>query len=676
MPARLLTALLCTTIVGCTVPLARQGSATNPVQLIERARMVGNVGRQLSRISPDGQWLSWVAPHGGTINLWIAPIATPDKARQLTQEKIDRVSSYVWAPDSASLFYTQDRGGNQNFVIYHVSLAGEPARALTPAENTRAQIVAVSPLVKDRILVSLNSRNPRWQDLYSLDVKSGKLEPLLQNDGYSRFVADPNLVVRAAIKARTDGGSDVHAVDSGRIAPSPFESIPYEDGRTTAVLGYSADAKTLYWRDSRGRDTAALVAQDVRTGEKRVLGAHAHADVVATTANPATGRIDAYAVNPGRSDWTGLTADTRRDFQRLARQLDGDIEINSRTDADDKWVVLLKAPNRPSTSYLYDRASGRTTELSDGPDDLSDAALGEKHAVSIKSRDGLIQAAYLTLPSGSDRDGDGRPDAPLPLVIFLHGGPWERTEFGYDATSVFLANRGYAVLAPNFRASIGFGKAYVSAGDGEWGRKMNDDVIDAAEWAVSQGIAIRDKVAVYGASYGGYGVLAALAFTPDRFACGVDMFGPSDVQAQVESDAVRNESRRTEYYRRVGDPTTEAGRARLAERSPAFHADAIRRPLLVAQGTNDPQVRKPQSDQIVEALKSRGATVTYLVFPGEGHGFTRPENVIAFRGVAEHFLAQCLGGRAEPFGQSLRASPVIIQHGANFIEGLQEASAR
>jgi dipeptidyl aminopeptidase/acylaminoacyl peptidase len=264
----------------------------------------------------------------------------------------------------------------------------------------------------------------------------------------------------------------------------------------------------------------------------------------------------------------------------------------------------------------------------------------------------------------------------LPLVITVHGGPWERTEFGYDATSVFLANRGYAVLSPNFRASIGFGKAHVTAGDGEWGRKMQDDLIDAVEWAVARGIAPRDKVAIYGGSYGGYAVLAALAFTPEVFACGVDLFGASNLLTQVESDAARNAFRRAEYYRRMGDPTTEAGRALLTERSPLMHAESFRRPLLVAQGGNDPQVKKPQSDQMVEALRSRGATVTYLVFPDEGHGFTRPENVLALRAITEQFLAQCLGGRAEPLGDSLDLRSLVIPHGARFIDGLEAAVTR
>lgn len=671
---RLLTTLACIAMLAaCAKPQQGNASAEDPAQLVGRATLVASTGRQATRISPDGQWLSWLAPQAGVINLWIAPAARPGQARALTRETVDRVASYVWSPDSTSLLYTRDRGGNQNFVIHQIELTGAPARALTP-EDARAQIVATSPLVSDRILVGLNRRNPRSPDLYSLDLTSGELALVLQNDGYSRFIADARLTVRAAIKARPDGGADVHAVESGRIAPSPSESIPYEDVRTTSLLGYSADGRRSYWRDSRGRDTAALIVHDLGTGDRKVLGTHPGADVVATSVDPATGDIDAYEVNPLRSQWVGLTEERRRDFERLGNLPGGDLEISARSAADDKWVVLVKTGKRPASSYLYERQSGRLTELSDGPGNLAGAALGEKHAVSIRSRDGLMQPAYLTLPSGSDRNGDGRPEAPLPMVLFVHGGPWERTDYAYDPAAAFLANRGYAVLSPNFRASTGFGKAHIAAGDGEWGRKMQDDLVDAAEWAVAQGIAIRDKVAIYGGSYGGYAVLAALAFTPDRFACGVDLFGTSNLQSQVESDAARNESRRAEYYRRMGDPTTEAGRALLAERSPVLHAAAIRRPLLVAQGSNDPQVKKPQSDQLVEALRSRGATVTYLVFPDEGHGFTRPENIIALRAATEHFLSQCLGGRAEPFGESLRSSSLTIAHGANFIAGLEEAA--
>jgi len=532
MLARFLTVLMCmAAVVGCVgfqdgQALASKNAPGAP--LISRTKLqLGSPGLQFGRVSPDGQWVSWLAPYEGVMNIWVAPTATPNKARPRTQEKTDRISRYSWSPDSASLFYLQDRGGNQSFVIYQVQLAGGPPRALTPTEKTRAQIVAMSPLVKDRILVGMNSRDRRWQDLYSLDVRSGELSLLLQSDGYTSFVADPRLAVRAAIRSRPDGGLDIHAVDSGRIDTTPFESIPYEDVRTTSLLGYSADGDTLYWRDSRGRDTAALVAHDLRTGEKKVPGIHPRADVISTTAHPMTGEIDAYEVNPLKSEWTGLTGETRRDLQHLANQLRGEIEISSRSSADDKWVVGLKPGDRPSKLYLYDRKSARVTELGGVTrDDLEGTTLGDKHAVSIRSRDGLIQSAYLTLPPGSDRDGDGRPDTPLPMVLFVHGGPWERAQFSYQPTLTLLTNRGYATLSTNFRGSTGFGKAHVSAGDGEWGAKMQDDLIDAVEWAVSQGIAQRDKVAIYGGSYGGYAVLAALAFTPEKFACGIDLFGP------------------------------------------------------------------------------------------------------------------------------------------------------
>lgn len=660
-------------ILGCARPANVHQPALDAGPLIERARLFGGSSVEFSRVSPDGKWLSWLALHNGVMNIWVAPVAAPSEARVVTQETVDRVASYVWSPDSTSLLYTRDRGGNQNFVIHAASIAGAPVRALTPEGNARAAIVAVSPLVKDRILVGLNNRDQSWNDLHSLDLASGELTLVMRNDGYASFVVDPSLAVRMALRARPDGGLDVFKVESGRVAAAAFESIPYEDVRTTSLLGISADGRTLYWRDSRGRDTAALIAQDLRTGARTVIGSHPRGDVMAATAHPTTNEIDGYEVNPLTSEWIGLTASTTRDLEFLAGELEGEIEINARTDNDDIWVVLLKAGNRPATHHLFDRKSRRITKVLDSRPELEGVALGDKQAVSIRTRDGLTQTAYLQLPPGSDRDQNGRPDVPLPMVIFVHGGPWERTTLAYQANLTFIASRGYAVLAPNFRGSTGFGKAYVSAADGEWGAKMQDDLVDAADWAVAQGIAVEDKVGLYGGSYGGYAVLAALAFTPGKFACGIDLFGASDLAPLVESNAARNASRRAEYFRRIGDPTTATGRAFLAARSPISRVDAITRPLLIAHGAIDSNVKQFQSDQMVEALRARGAPVTYVVFADEGHGFIRPENVIAHMATTENFLAHCLGGRAEPFGESLAASSISVPQGAEFVPGLQAA---
>jgi dipeptidyl aminopeptidase/acylaminoacyl peptidase len=288
------------------------------------------------------------------------------------------------------------------------------------------------------------------------------------------------------------------------------------------------------------------------------------------------------------------------------------------------------------------------------------------HPAEIKSRDGLTLVSYLTLPPGSDANGDGVPEAPVPMVLLVHGGPWGRDAYGYNGLHQWLANRGYAVLSTNFRASAGFGKAHLAAGNLQWGLKMHDDLIDAVDWAVMRKVTTPDKVAIMGGSYGGYAVLAGLAFTPDKFACGVDIVGPSNLNTLLNSVPAYWEAGRNQMYRRMGNPNTPEGQALLKAASPLFKADQIRKPLLIGQGANDPRVNKAESDQIVEAMKARGIPVTYVLFPDEGHGFARPQNNLAF-------LEKCLGGRAEPYGRALEGSSITVPHGAEFAPGLKAA---
>jgi dipeptidyl aminopeptidase/acylaminoacyl peptidase len=295
------------------------------------------------------------------------------------------------------------------------------------------------------------------------------------------------------------------------------------------------------------------------------------------------------------------------------------------------------------------------------------------HPVEIKTRDGKTMVSYLTLPPGTDPDGDGKPSAAVPLVLFVHGGPWGRDSYGYSGDHQWLANRGYAVLSPNFRASTGLGKDFVEAGNLQWGRQMHDDLLDAVDWAVAHGVTSPDKVAIMGGSYGGYATLAGLTFTPDKFACGVDIVGPSNLQTLLKAIPAYWESGRAQFYKRMGDPTTDDGRKLLDAASPLYKADQIKKPLLIGQGANDPRVNVSESEQIVKAMKAHDIPVTYIVFPDEGHGFARPVNSIAFNAAAENFLAGCLGGRAEPVGATLAASSAKVEEGASLVPGLASA---
>jgi dipeptidyl aminopeptidase/acylaminoacyl peptidase len=648
-------------------------AAAAPPPLIERTKLFGNPSRTQGRLSPDGKWLAWLAPRDGVMNVWVAPAADPGKARPLTTEKTRPIRSYFWAPDSAQILFINDKGGDENFLLYGVDVATGAQKSLTPFEKTRAQVFGTSRTVKDRILVGLNNRDAHWHDVYSLNLKTGELTQVLKNDGYGGFGVDEQLNIRTASKPRPDGGVDIYAVTNNQVAAKPTETIAFEDSDGTQPVGYSTDGKTLYWLDNRGRDTAALVAQDTATGARKVLAQDARADIGGALADPKTGRIQAYAVNYLKNDWTALDPAIKPDIAFLNSQLKGQWQVTSRTDADDLWTVAADPVVAPATYYLYDRKAKKLSKLFTTRPELESATLAAMHPVEIKTRDGLTEVSYLTLPPGSDANGDGVPDKPVPMVLLVHGGPWGRDAYGSNSLHQWLANRGYGVLSVNYRASTGFGKKYLAAGNLQWGLKMHDDLIDAVDWAVRRGVTTSDKVAIMGGSYGGYATLAGLTFTPDKFACGVDIVGPSNLETLLQAVPAYWISGREQMYRRMGDPRTPQGLAVLKAASPLYKADAIKKPLLIGQGYNDPRVNRREAEQIVEAMKAKGLPVTYVVFPDEGHGFARPENNIAFYATTEAFLQKCLGGRAEPFGNALATSSMTVPYGAEFSPGLKAA---
>ena len=667
-------------LVAATALLPLAAASAQPlsgVPLIPRDALFGNPVKAAGRISPDGKWLSWIAPRDGVMNIWVAPASDPARAKALTNERTRPIRNYFWAPDSAQILFVNDKGGDENFLLYGVNVATGAERALTPFEKTRVQVVGVSPLVPTRILVGVNNRDAKWHDVHSLDLASGKLSPVLMNmGGYAGFLADQNLVISGALKSRPDGGSDYFQVSGNKVDSKPTEQITLEDSQTTQPAGYTSDGKTLYWVDSRGRDTAALIAQDVASGTKTVIAESAKADIGSALSHPRTGRVEAYSVNYLKDEWTPLGGAVAADLAFLKKQLPGEFAVTSRTLADDKWTVAVASSSAPSTTWLYDRKAKKLTKMFASRPALEGVPLSKMYPVEIKSRDGLTLVSYLTLPPGSDPDGDGRPSAAVPMVLLVHGGPWGRDAYGFNGTHQWLANRGYAVLSTNFRASTGFGKSFISAGDLQWGRKMHDDLIDAVDWAVQRGVTSADKVAIMGGSYGGYATLAGMAFTPDKFACGVDIVGPSNLETLLKTIPPYWEAGKVQFYKRMGDPTTADGVALLKERSPLYKADQIKRPLLIGQGANDPRVNKAESEQIVDAMKAKGIPVTYVVFPDEGHGFARPVNNIAFNAVTENFLGKCLGGRAEAIGETVRASTAAVPHGAQFAPGLAEAVRR
>jgi len=676
---------LCLSACGGQPPAAQAeaapAKATGPasideVALIPREALFGNPERAGVQISPDGRYLSWIAPLDGTLNVWVAPVNDPSKARAVTRDTARGIRDYFWSYRADTLLYLRDTGGDEDFHLYAVDLASGESRDLTPYAKTTAQVVGVSDRIPDAVLVGMNDRDPKWHDLYRVDLASGERTLVERNtQDIGEYLADADYTLRFATRSREDGGTDL--LRRAGEAWEKYDEIPFEDALTTYYAGLSNDGGTLYISDSRGRNTSALFAVDVAGGGRTLIHEDARADIGGSLRDPATGKVQAVSVDYLREEWTAVDPAVRGDLQRLKTIGPGTIEVNARTLDDRTWIVAYSAAESPVEYYRYDRGAdggdGKLTRLFSARPALEGKPLVPMWPQEIRSRDGKTLVSYLTLPAHADRDADGKADTAVPMVLLVHGGPWARDNYGYSGYDQWLANRGYAVLSVNFRGSTGFGKAFTNAGDGEWAGKMHDDLIDAVQWAITQKVTTADKVAIMGGSYGGYATLVGLTFTPETFACGVDIVGPSNLETLLATVPPYWASFYEQLVQRMGDPRTEEGRAWLKDRSPLTHAGKIVRPLLIGQGANDPRVKQNESDQIVAAMQAKNIPVTYVLFPDEGHGFRRPENNKAFNAVAEGFLAQCLGGRAEPIGAEFKGSSIAVPAGADGVPGLADA---
>ncbi|HEY6483888.1 MAG TPA: S9 family peptidase [Steroidobacteraceae bacterium] len=643
--------------------------------LIPRVALFGNPVRAQARLSPDGRYLSFLAPRDGVLNVWLAPVGNLAAAKPITQDRKRGIREHHWADDSRHVLFLQDEAGDENWHIYSVDVQSGAQRDLTPLPKIRADLVGLSPQRPDTALVALNDRTPEYQDLYEIDIATGARRLVERNDQeFAGYVEDLQLQPRLAVKTLPDGGGEIYR----RTAKGWEGLLKYgrDDSLTTRPLVVEQDGRTALMLSSIGRDKAALVRLDLHSGKQTVLGESDQADVSAVWLDPRTRAPQAFSIEYLTTETRALVPAVARDIERLNAALGPQYEVPSRTLDDARWIVVVNDPLHAQSSYLYERATGKVSKLFDHRPELSGAPLRPMQPVQLHSRDGLPLIAYLTLPPGQSAAHANRPDAPVPLVLDVHGGPWARNSYGFDPEHQWLANRGYAVLSVNYRGSTGFGKGFINAGDREWAGKMHNDLLDAVDWAVREKITTADKVAIYGGSYGGYATLVGLTFTPDRFACGVDIVGPSNLFTLLNSIPPYWKSFFEDMVRRIGDPRTEAGRELLKQRSPLTHVDRIARPLLIAQGANDPRVKQAEADQIVAAMQSKHLPVTYMLFPDEGHGFARPQNRLAFYAVAEGFLASCLGGRREPIGGDFAGSSLKVTTGAQAIAGLPQALAQ
>jgi dipeptidyl aminopeptidase/acylaminoacyl peptidase len=644
-------------------------SQQDRVPLIPRQVLFGNPDRTQVKISPDGRKIGYLAPVNGVLNVWVGPVDDLDAARPVTEDTYRGIRSYGWAYTSEHILYVQDKGGDENWRLYSANLDTGQNNDLTPVEGVQARIQHISPKYPGEILIGLNERDARLHDIYRLDILTGQRELVQENPGFAAFETDDEYDVRFAMRVTSDGGSEMlRPGEDGQW--DLFLKIEMEDMLPTYPIGFNKRGDVLFMADCRGRDTSALVALDAVTAERTVLAQDKRADVSDVLIHPTEKSIQAAAFAYERKEWTVLDDAIASDLEYLRSVDDGEVEVASRSLDDRLWVVLYVVDNGPVPFYLYDRAEREARFLFFDRPDLDGLPLASMRPAVIPSRDGLNMVSYYTLPVWCE---GAVPSEPLPMVLVPHGGPWGRDVWGYHPSHQWLANRGYAVLSVNFRASLGFGKAFLNAGNREWGAKMHDDLLDAVDWAIETGIADPDRVAIMGGSYGGYATLAGLTFTPTKFACGVDIVGPANLVTLLETTPPYWAPQIEMLTTRVGDHRTEQGREFLKSRSPLTYAGRICRPLLIGQGVNDPRVKQAESDQIVRAMQDNDIPVTYVLFPDEGHGFARPENRLSFNAVAEAFLAKCLEGRFEPIGEDFEGSTISVPLGTRYVPGLSDA---
>ncbi len=612
------------------------------VELIPRTVLFGNPQRTSPLISPDGTRLAWIAPREGVLNVWVAPTG-PDgtdwaAAAPITEDTDRGVRVFDWAWDGRHVLYLQDAGGDENWRLYDVDLVTLERRDLTPFEGIHAQIIAASKRRPAEVLVGINADNPQLHDVYRLDLSTGSLVKEIVNPGYAGWVADEDLVVRCALAPLPDGSFDVLVRDTAEADWRTLLTIPAEDATSSDIVSFSGDGRSMLMISAAGANTGRLVRIDLATGASSVLAEDSVADVTGVMVHPDSRDPQIVMIRKDRMSYTVLDPSVENDLKAVQALHPGDPLFAGRDDEDRMWLVGFTNDAGPVPYFMYDRATRSGRFLFEHQPALSGYSLASMEPFSFAARDGLEIHGYVTFPVGAGRSG-------LPAVLNVHGGPQVRDTWGYDAEAQWLANRGYLCVQVNYRGSTGYGKAFVAAGDREWGGKMHDDLVDAVSHIVGAGWADPARVAVYGGSYGGYAALVGAAFTPDVFCCAVDIVGPSNLKTLLETIPPYWAPAIAQLYRRVGNPETDA--EFLWSRSPLSRASDIRIPLLIAQGANDPRVKQAESEQIVAALAAAGIEHEYMLFPDEGHGFAKPENRLRFYTAAERFLARYLGGRFE-----------------------------
>ena len=629
-------------------PIASSAQNGKLPPLIDRSLFFGDPEISGAQLSPDGRYIAFFKPYKETRNIWVKRIADPYSAAKLVTNDARRpVPQFFWSRDGKYILFVQDQGGDENYNVYAVDPAAMPAagqevptaRNITAAKGVRAALYSVPKNDPDIMYVGLNDRDKAWHDLYKVRISTGERTLMRQNtERISSWVFDNTGTLRLAIRSTDKGDTEILRVD-----PTGFTQV-YSCNvfESCGPLRYSKDNSKVYMETNKGDpDLTRLVLFDPATKTEQLVESDPmnRVDFGNAMFSDVTDELIGTTYQDDRTRIYWKDKEWEKDYKLLQSKLPGkELTPASSTNDERLWMIVATSDKEPGERYLFDRNTKQLTRQYQVFDKIPREALAPMKSITYPSGDGMMIPAYLTLPVGVAAKN-------LPLVVFPHGGPWARDAWAYDRDAQFLANRGYAVLHPNFRGSTGYGKKFLNAGNNEWGQKMQDDLTAGVRYLVSQGIVDPKRVGIMGGSYGGYATLAGLAFTPDVYAAGVSIVGPSNLITLLNSIPPYWESIRMVFHERMGDPSTPAGRAQLERQSPLNSAAKIKAPLLVVQGANDPRVNKAESEQIVIALRDRGFPVEYILAPDEGHGFARPINNLVLYTSAERFLAKHLGGR-------------------------------
>lgn len=624
---------------NCMEYCLKEGSICQSRKLIPRTLLFGNPEKNLPQISPNGKLLAYLAPSKDNImNVWVKSLSKEETPDQKITNECDRgIVFFLWQYDNQHILYLQDRFGDENWQLYQANIFTKETRILTANSKTTIEILHYSEKQPNDLLILMNKREPSLFDVYHLDLKTGKIFLIEENkEKIFKWIVDQNGKVRGSL-LYSENGDVIIRVRRDKVW-SELIRISQED--LTSCIGFTEDNKKLYFVSSLNGDKAKLITIEINTGKFEILAEDSRYDASTNILiNPINKNIEAIIIEKEKQEWLIIDNNITNDLRRLKSQLNGVINICSRDLKNEQWIISVESDINPTTYFLYKRSNQELTFLFEKQANLKHYEFCQMKPVSFQSRDGLSIDGYLTLPF---RKNEKKP----PAILLVHGGPWLRDTWCFHPMVQWLVNRGIAVLQINFRGSSGYGKAFLNAGNREWGGKMQNDLIDGKKWLIQQDCVDSEKIGIFGASYGGYATLASLAFTPEEFCCGIDLFGPSSLITLANTMPVHWKiSFKEKFDKRVGSVEKESDF--LKSRSPLYKAKQINKPLLIVQGENDPRVTKIESEQMVNAMKENGIPVKYLLFTNEGHGFGCPKNRLKFFALAENFLSEHLGSICE-----------------------------